>query len=260
MNGELDSLLLQLQGKETVFQKADKQHEKKIEELKIAEDAFSVAVRELNDLRISQKNTFVTGSATALLSLVTSIAFPPAVVGVVGGIGACGVSLTVMEKAVKLRRYLYDKARDEVASSKASLEKAQNQLIDIKQQHDNLNEKKKTADITLLELKKKEEDTRSSQKNIIEINENTKRCYSSLSLFYGRFKVLQCETDGCYSHLSLQSPTSTVCESLITFLQCPPLKYFCDHNRLLTMAEKVQKIKTIEWCSYSAKDEINDFI
>lgn len=258
IQGELESLLSQLQGKETVFQNANKQHEKKIKDLKMAEDAVTVAVRNLYDLKISQKNTFVTGSSTALVSLFAFFVFPPAAFGVVAGIGACAVSLTAMEEAVKDRRYLCDTARDEVASSKTSLEKARNQLDEIKKQHNNLNENKKTADIILLKLKKKEEDIRSSQKNIIEINENIKRCYSSLRLFYGRFNVLHCETDGCYSLVSLQFPTSTVCESLITFLQCPPLKYFCDHYRLLTMTDKVQKIKTIEWRSDS--NEINDLI
>ena len=84
------------------------------------------------------------------------------------------------------------------------------------------------------------------QKLVIELDEKVKNFDGELTTFYGRFKVLDSETDGGYSLKILNVNTTMVLHALLALLQSQSVRSTCDQLQLKEMKTCLLEIENLK--------------
>ena len=123
------------------------------------------------------------------------------------------MSVIVLEDAIKDQRNTVQSCSSEVTSCESSLENVKNDKHNIEKEHSSLSESKANTEYRLKQIIQSETSLKEYRDNIIELNENTKRCVHDLTILYGHFKVLRKEVVDGYMVEALIEPTKAFCSS-----------------------------------------------
>ncbi|CAC5407802.1 unnamed protein product [Mytilus coruscus] len=262
---EIDSDLIELekelQGTKKAVDTANDQCSRKREDLSTAENALSDARRELEDAKTAQAATIAAGVSTTVGSAFLTFFVPPlGIAGMAAGLGTGIVGVTALEEAVSLCSNNYSSARSEVQSSESALERAKNAKNVVDNKLNSADRRKQQIKTQMEEVKTDKNRLEEYRKLIIILAEDYKKFHRQLCDFYGKYKVLRCETDGGYSLQMLQSPTKMIGVSLSSLCQCAAIKALCEQPTQAIMRKHLLQIGCVKWQTFEQVSEIDDLI
>ena len=239
--------IIEMNGKKEEIKEAKKRLSQKEDSLSTARRSLSNSESELAKRKDNQKTAAVTGtslSGAALPSLFIPVVGPFIAVGLaVGGLATTVTALTAMEKAIEEQRGAVSDCNVEVHSCKKQLNNAKEEKKQLKRHLEELERSHTSLQRKLNDISKQIEELKRLQIELAEWNESLGKCVHSLTLFYGRVKVLHHEVVDGYMTDVLMKPTKDVCSSFLSLMQCRGFQHVCgteDNSNMIDMTQKME--------------------
>ncbi|VDI60659.1 Hypothetical predicted protein [Mytilus galloprovincialis] len=256
IDSNLNELEKELQGTKKSVDNANDQCRRKREDLTAAENTLSDARRKLEDAKTTQATTSTAGVATTVVSAFLTLLIPPlGLAGMAAGVGTGIVSGTALEEAVSLCSNNCSSACSEVQSSESALERAKNAKTEVENKLDSANKKKQQTKTQMEDVKSDKNRLEEYRNLIIIFGEDYKKFNRQLCDFYGKYKILRCETSGGYSLCMLQSPTKMLGTSLSSLCKCVAIQTLCEQPMQAIMRKHLLQIECVKW---QTDDECSD--
>ena len=238
---------IEIKGKKEEIKEAKERLEKKQKRLSAAKRTLSKSESELEKRKDNQDKAAVGSlgmSGAALPALLIPGAGPFIALGLAaGGAATAVVAVTAMEKAIKEQRGAVSDCKDEVKTCKTQLNNAEENKDKLDQQKLKLRKKHKSLQTKLNDISKQKKELKRLQIELAEWNEILGKCVHSLTLFYGRVKVLHLEVVDGYMTDVLMKPTKDVCSSFLSLMQCRGFCHVCgteDNSNMIDMTQKME--------------------
>ena len=253
---------IEIKGKLDEIHEAEKNLNRKKKYLSNAKETLRNQESELESRKKQQKGAAIGGILTSVsaIPLVLVPGAGPFLAGaaLVAGTGTQIVSVTVLEDAIEDQRNTVQSCSSEVTSCKSSLENAKDDKHKLEKEHSSLSESKANTEYRLKQIIQSETALKEYRDNIIEWNENTKRCVHDLTILYGRFKVLHTEVVGGYMVEALIEPTKDFCSSLISMTKCAGFRHLCDTADGVSL--EIREIKKRLELTVKSAFEVDDLV
>ena len=205
---------IEIKGKLDEIHEAEENLNRKKTYLLNAKETLKNQESELESRKNQQKGAAI-GGVLSSISAISLVLVPGAGLflagaALVAGTGTQIISVTVLENAIKYQLETVQSCSSEVTSCESSLENVKNDKHKLEKEHRSLSE---STEYRLKQIIQSETSLKEYRDNIIELNENTKRCVHDLTILYGHFKVLHTKVVDGYMVEALIEPTKSFCSS-----------------------------------------------
>ena len=240
--------VIEMNGKKEEINEAKKQLEQKEDSLSTARRTLSNSESELEKRKDNQKIVAATGlgiSSAAIPAMFIPGAGPLIAAGLyIGGTATATVSITAMEKAIQEQRSAVSNCNNEVQSCKTQLNNAEEDKNKLNQHLEELERSHNSLQRMMNDTSKQIEGLKRLQIELADWHESLGKCVHSLTLFYGRVKVLHHEVVGGYMIDVLMKPTQDICSSFLSLMECRGFRHVCgteDNSNMINMTQKMER-------------------